>query len=112
MKLYFYSIQDNEKYEKVLHCQEVEVVEKLKIYKIPDGMDFWPYRSSIKKDELNSLIGDSFGINFGVILDLKDDEKAKKILSEYVENKMEFYEKNIRYLNRLLKAVKDTNREE
>ena len=67
MKLYFYSIKDNEKYEKVLRCQELEAVEKLKIYKIPDGMDFWPYRSSIKKDELNHLIEDAFGINFGVI---------------------------------------------
>lgn len=109
MKLYFYSIKDNEKYEKVLHCQVLEAVEKLKIYKISDGMDFWPYRSSIKKDELNCLIKDAFGINFGVILDLKNDEKARKILSEYVENKIEFYEKNIRYLNRALKAVKDIN---
>lgn len=109
MKLYFYSIKDNEKYEKTLHCQELEAVEKLKIYKIPDGMDFWPYRSSIKKDELNCLIKDAFGINFGVILDLKNDEKARKILSEYVENKIEFYEKNIRYLNRILKTVKDIN---
>lgn len=88
MKLYFYSIQDNEKYEKVLHCQELEAVEKLKIYKIPDGMDFWPYRTSIKKDELNHWIRDSFGINFGVILDLKDDEKAKNILSAFDVDKV------------------------
>ena len=55
------------------------------------------------------MIKDAFGINFGVILDLKNDERARKILSEHVKNKMEFYEKNIRYLNRLLKAVEDIN---
>ena len=49
MKLYFYSIKDNEKYEKTLHCQELEAVEKLKIYKIPDGMDFLAIQKFHKK---------------------------------------------------------------
>ena len=40
MKLYFYSIEDNEKFEKVLNCQVLEADEKLKIYKIIDGIDF------------------------------------------------------------------------
>ena len=70
---------------------------------------FWPYRSSIKKDELNQLIKDAFGIKFGTILDSKNDEKARNILSQHIENQMAFYEKNIRYLKRMLSAVKPIN---
>jgi len=106
MKLYFYSIDDNEKFEKVLHCQELEADERLKTYKVHDGCDFWPYKSVIKKDELDEVIKDAFGIKFGIILDSKNEEKARILLDNYVEKQISFFEKNIRYFKRCLKAAK------
>lgn len=102
MKLHFYILKGIYGSNPKLAYSECEVVEKPKTYKpiskFPDGY-FSPF---VKKEDVASLIGGNV-----VILEEKDDKKAKEIFKHYFERVINSKKNEIDKLGEKLKAVNE-----
>lgn len=102
MKLHFYILKGLSGSNPKLTYSECEVVEKPKTYKpiskFPDGY----FSSFVKKEDVASLIGRNV-----VVLEERDDKKAKEIFTHYFERAIDLKKKEIDKLEEKLKAVNE-----
>ena len=104
MKLYFYFL--NEKEMTMEYC-EVEAKTKtyIPVNKFPETM----CRSRILKNEIGKVL---YGYYFSVVLDKRDDKKAKTLFREYFEREILSSERRIEILKNRLKIVEEFESEE
>lgn len=101
MKLYFY-IFDGDK----LEFSECEVEEKAKSYTLKGRVRGF-YGTRILKSEIG--LKQEYNWKQTVILDKRDDDLAKKYLSDYLDEKIEEKQKEIEELQKKKQTVDDWN---
>lgn len=102
MKLHFYILKGLYGSNPKLIYSECEVDEKPKTYKpisrFPDGY----FSSFVKKEDVASLIGGNV-----VVLEEKDDKKAKEIFAHYFDRAIDLKKSEIDNLEKKLKAINE-----
>lgn len=104
MKLYFYVLEDNK-----INFTECEVEEKPKSYKLLEKVCGF-YGSRVLKSEIG-LKGEYTWKQI-VVLDKKDDELAKKYLSDYVNNEIEKRQKDIEKFQKQIEIISEWRSED
>lgn len=109
MKLYFYFLEDPYNKEPYIRCEECEVEEKPKTYKPVDRFPKGYYYSTLKKDDIGTLIG--YGKS-AVVLTEKDNAKTADIFKSKCERsisrsviRIEYEEENIEKQKSLIEMV-------
>lgn len=102
MKLHFYILKGLYGSNPKLTYSECEADEKPKTYKpisrFPDGY----FSSFVKKEDVASLIGGNV-----VVLEEKDDKKAKEIFAHYFDRAIDLKKSEIDNLEKKLKAINE-----
>ncbi|MCU6748073.1 hypothetical protein OCV51_10485 [Faecalicatena acetigenes] len=102
MKLHFYILNEIYGSNPELTYSECEVVEKPKTYKPIWKFPYGCYRSFIKKEDVASLIEGNV-----VVLEEKDDKKAKEIFAHYFGRSIDLKKREIDKLEEKLKAINE-----
>lgn len=102
MKLHFYILKGIYGDSPKLTYSECEVVEKPKTYKPIDKFPDGYFSSFVRKENIGCLIERTI-----VILEEKDDKKAKEIFAHYFERAIDLKKNEIDKLEERLKAVNE-----
>lgn len=104
MKLHFYIFEGIYGSNPKLTYSECEVVEKPKTYKPINKFPHGYYNSLIRKEDIGHLIGYH---NEVLVLEEKDDNKAKEIFAHYFERAIDSKKNEIDKLEEKLNAVNE-----
>ena len=99
MKLYFYVFEDSK-----IKFTECEVEEKPKSYTLLEKVQGF-YNSRVLKSEMGLKC--EYTWRQIVVLDKRDDELAKKFLSDYINKEIEKKQKEIDDMRNKVKAIKE-----
>lgn len=104
MKLHFYILENHYREKPTFKCSECEVEEKPKTYKPVNRFPSGYYYSTVSKDNIGVVQGRYDRI---LILTEKDDELAKRLLSESINKEIEYKNKEIEELQEKLDALNE-----